>query len=165
MSIIIITGTPGSGKTTISKKLATLLEYKYLDVNQLIKKKKLSQGYDRKRKCQIIDTKLLNKELVSETKKHSNLIIDSHLSHHLPLKHIDLCLITRCNLRLLKQRLKRRDYSKDKIEENLEVEIMEVIPNEVQQKKYNYFFIDTDKKIDYKKLIRKIKRTIKVCQQ
>ena len=38
MRIIIVTGTPGTGKTTIAKKLAKKLNFHYLDVNNVIKK-------------------------------------------------------------------------------------------------------------------------------
>ncbi len=159
MKAIIITGTPGTGKTTVSKKLASLMNYTYIDVNEIIKKQRLSKGYDRKRNCKIIDVKDLSNALVSVIRDSKTpLIIDSHLSHFLSKRYVSLCIITRCNLKLLKSRLKRRDYTKQKIEENLEVEIMEVIPNEAA--KHNCMFIDTDKKLDYKKMIRKIKRLI-----
>ena len=156
MVSIIVTGTPGSGKTTVAMRLAKHLDFLYIDVNKIISKHKLSQGSDRTRKCKIIDTKELNKHLKLIIKQNNNSVIDSHLSHFLPKSSVDLCIITRCNLKLLKSRLKRRDYSKDKIEENIEVEIMEVIPNEVAEKGHDYIFVDTDQKIDYDRLKRKI---------
>ncbi|HII72031.1 TPA: AAA family ATPase [Candidatus Woesearchaeota archaeon] len=160
MTTLIVTGTPGTGKTTVAKKLARLLDYTYIDVNNVISKHNLSQGYDRSRRCKIIDTSQLNKELRKIIKQHDNTIIDSHLSHFLPQSSVDLCLITRCNLKLLSSRLKRRGYPKSKIDENLEVELMEIIPNEVAQKGHDYIFVDTDKKIEYERLIKKIKRSI-----
>ena len=55
MKVICITGTPSTGKTFLSKKLTKRLNYYYLDVNKIIKKYKLSEGYDRKRKTKIVD--------------------------------------------------------------------------------------------------------------
>ena len=105
---IAISGTPGTGKTTLAKKLAKSLNYKYLDVNKLIKSNKLAESYDKKRKCIIIDIKKLNKILIKEIKKNPNLIIDSHLSHYLPKKYLDLCIITKCSLKILEKRLKKK---------------------------------------------------------
>ncbi len=48
---ILVSGTPGTGKTTIAKKIAKQKCYKYIDVNKIISKnKKVVLGYDRKRK-------------------------------------------------------------------------------------------------------------------
>ena len=91
MKIICVTGSVASGKTTISKKLAKSLNFKYIDITELVKKNKIYDGYDKKNKCYIVDTKKLNKfliKLISNSKK--SLIIDSHLSHYLPKKYMDL---------------------------------------------------------------------------
>ncbi len=154
---IVVTGTPGTGKTTLAKRLSKLLGYPYVDVNDIILRYGLSEGYDKERDCKIVDTKELNKILIDIIRSSdSPLVIDSHLAHFLPKRFVSLCIITRCNLKLLRSRLKRRHYSDEKIAENLESEIMEVIPDEVFKKKHNFFFVDTDKKIDYKKLVKKI---------
>lgn len=48
--IIIVTGSVGTGKTTLAKKLAKKYKAKYLDVNKVIEEYKLSEGYDKKKK-------------------------------------------------------------------------------------------------------------------
>jgi len=55
MFTIVITGIPCTGKTTLAKQLAKRLNFHYLDVNKIIKKYKISEGYDKKRKTKIID--------------------------------------------------------------------------------------------------------------
>jgi adenylate kinase len=156
--VIIITGTPGTGKTTVAKKLAKLLGYRYIDVNQVIAHNKLSEGYDRKRKCKIIDAKKLNKALVDVINDGKDgLVIDSHLSHFLPNRYVDVCIVTRCKLKTLKRRLTIRGYDPEKIHENLESEIFEVCLTEAKEKKHKIVEVSTDKQIDYKKLIKKIK--------
>ena len=134
MKLLAVTGTPCTGKTTLAKKLSKKLNYEYVDVNKLIEKNKLSSGYDRKRKCKIIDIKKLNNFLVNKIIKKSkkNLVIDSHLSHYLPKKYVDLCIVTKCDLKELNKRLKKRKYNKDKIKENLECEIFDVCLNEAK---------------------------------
>jgi adenylate kinase len=147
MKTIIVTGTPGTGKTTLAKKLSKKLNYKYIDVNEVIKENKLKEGYDRKNKCYIIDIKKLNKSLIKIIEKSkNNLIIDSHLSHYLPKKYVDLCIVTKCNLKKLKSRLeKNRKYSKAKVRENLDCEIFDVCLNEARDAKHKVIVIDTTK--------------------
>ena len=68
---IIVTGSVGTGKTTLAKKLAKDLNHKYIDVNKIISENKLDEGYDEERKCKIIDTKKLNKVLIVMIKKEN----------------------------------------------------------------------------------------------
>lgn len=159
MKTIIVTGTPGTGKTTVAIQLAKKIKYQYVDVNNIIKKEKLSSGYDRKNKCKIIDEKKLSNVIVKMIKNaESGLVIDSHLSHHIPFSAVDICIVTKCNLKLLKRRLSRRKYGKKKIRDNLDCEIFDVCLNEAKETSHNTIIVETDKKLDYEKLIRKIKR-------
>ncbi len=146
--IVIVTGSVGTGKTTLSKKLAKQHKYDYLDVNSLIKKKKFHSDYDRKKRCYIVDTKKLNKELIKiiKSSKNQTLIIDSHLSHYLPKKHVDLCIVTKCDLKVLNKRLKKRSYNKQKIRENLDCEIFDICLNEAKEKGHKVVVVDTTKK-------------------
>ncbi len=145
--VIIITGTPCTGKTIYSKKLAKKLSYDYLDANKIIKAEKLYESYDRKNKCFVVDIKKLNKFLIKliqkkskekiksksqkenktkERSKSRRIIIDFHLSHYLPSKYVDKCIVMRCDPKILRKRLEKRGYSKRKVEENLQAEIMEI---------------------------------------
>jgi len=144
LKVIIVTGTPGTGKTLIAKKIAKIMNYKYLDVTKLIKKNKIFDDFDKKRKCYVIDTKKLNKFLISLIKKSKdNLVIDSHLSHFLPKKYVNLCIVTKCELKILKKRLQKRKYSKEKIKENLQSEIFDICLNEAKENKHKIIIFNT----------------------
>ena len=157
MKIIIITGTPGTGKTVLAKKLANLLNFTYIDVNLIIKTNKLSLNYDKKRSTYIINTNKLNRILISLVKNtKKSLIIDSHLSHYLPSKLVDLCIVTKCDLKVLIKRLKKRKYSLNKIRENIDSEIFDICLNETIENNHNIMIIYTSKKINYKKIVKKI---------
>ncbi|MCD4666948.1 adenylate kinase family protein [archaeon] len=142
--IIILTGSVCSGKTTIAKKLAKEKKYNYLNLTDFIKENKLYDSYDKKDKSYVVDTKKLNKALIKVIK--NNLIIDGHLSHYLPSKYVDLCIVTKCNLKVLKNRLNKRKYSKQKIEDNLEAEILDTCLNEAKENKHKIKVIYTSKK-------------------
>jgi adenylate kinase len=112
-----------------------------------VQKYKLADGYDRRRKSKIVDVKKLNKiliKIIKESKK--TLIIDSHLGHYLPKEHVKICVICKCNVKELTNRLKKRGYGKTKIEENIEAEIMDVCLNEAREAGHKIKVVDTSVK-------------------
>ena len=155
MKIICVTGSVGAGKTYLSKKLAKSLKFDYVDVNLLIKKNKLYDSYDKKTRSYVVDEKKLTKFLEKNIKKNS--VIDSHLSHYLSKKFVDLCIVTKCDIKILNNRLKKRKYSKEKIQDNLEVEILDVILIEAKENKHNILVVDTSKGYDIKDIIKYVK--------
>ena len=151
MKTICVTGAVGTGKTELSKKLAKHLKFEYLDVSKL--KNKLSEGYDKEKKCEIIDIKKLNKFLIEKIKSSGNIIIDSHMSHYLPKKYVDLCIVTKCEIKVLKNRLKKRNYSLSKIKDNIEAEIFDVCLLEAKKRKHEILVVDTTKGYKIKEII------------
>jgi adenylate kinase len=125
--IISISGAPGTGKTDIAKALGKLLGWKVIHLNDLAAKKTLYIGYDLKRKCKVVDLDALTEEIGKERRKHKNLILESHYAHEM---NSDMVVILRCHPKELKKRLEKKNWSKKKIQENLEAEIMEVCRQE-----------------------------------
>lgn len=144
LKAIIVTGSVCSGKTTLAKKLAKRRNYKYVDINKIIKENKLAESYDAILDSYIVDEdKLVEvlKDLIKKSKKQ--LIIDSHMSHHLPKDYVELCLVTKCELKELKRRLQARKYSEAKIRNNLDAEIFDVCLIEAKEAGHNIRVIDT----------------------
>lgn len=165
MNVICVTGTPGTGKTTLSKRLAKKLDYYYLDVNKFIFKHRLSEGYDKIRRTKIVDVKKLNKKLINGIKnfqksktKFKGMIIDSHLSHYLPRKYVDFCIVAKCGIKELNKRLKKKRFHKEKISENIEAEIFNVCLDEARHKKHRIIAVDTTKSFNINAVIPKIKK-------
>lgn len=158
MAVIIISGTPGTGKTALARLIEKRLRYERIDVNNLVAAKRLSEGYDKKRGCQIVDTDKLNKELIRiiGSSKSKNLVIDSHLSHYLPPKYVDLCIVAKCSLKELKRRLDKRYKDKAKVRENLESEIFDICYNEAKELGHRVFVVDTSKKVDFARIKAKL---------
>jgi len=148
---IIITGTPATGKTEISKELSKLLNYELIDVKKLINKNpQLVEKIENKVK--IIKPKL--KQVLKKMLK-KDCIIETHLIEYIP--KADIIIILRTNPLVLKKRLEERKYSKAKIAENLEVELIDYFTQSTKLKKVIEF--DTSKgnaKSNAKKLLKKI---------
>jgi adenylate kinase len=157
VKLIIVTGTPGTGKTTISTWLSKKLKIPRLDLHDYYKQ--ISTKYDRSCKCYDIDIKKFEK-LIKEKLKESNLILDSHISHLLPKKIVNLCIVVTCsNLKKLESRLKERNYFKNKVRENLDSEIFQVCLNEAKEK-HNIIVVDTSKSFNKKSLISEVENGI-----
>ncbi|MFP4112281.1 MAG: AAA family ATPase [Candidatus Woesearchaeota archaeon] len=149
--IIAVTGTPGTGKTTLAKKLAKRLGYKLFDVNKFLDENKSAiSGFDYNRDSKIIDVNKLTKDIKRFIKENDirDIVIDSHMSHILPKNIVDLVIVARTNLKVLKKRLEKRKYSKEKVRENLDSEIFEICLNETIEKKHKFIQIDTTNNID-----------------
>lgn len=138
--IIALTGTPGTGKTTVAKLLAKSMKARIID----IKKESMltKHSYDKKRKSKEIDTELLQKAIDKKISASKTVIIEGHLSHFLKS---DIIIILRTDPGILEKRLKKRRWSKEKIIENIEAEILDVITIESLAKPSKIIEIDTSK--------------------
>ncbi|NVM34804.1 MAG: AAA family ATPase [Candidatus Lokiarchaeota archaeon] len=129
MKNIIISGTPGCGKTSVAKEISNLIDAKIISLNELAISDKFSFEYDKERKTYIVDFEIflpyvLNR--IEEIKQESPpyLIIESHFSDIIPEKFIDYVFILRCDPDELFKRLEKKDYNIKKITENIQAEIL-----------------------------------------
>ncbi len=137
---IAITGTPGTGKSDTARLLGQKLGWHVIHLSKFVKEKRLYTEWDRARKCWIVDEKGLIREI---GKIRENLIIEGHFAHILPS---DLVIVLRSDPKVIRKRLKKRGWSKAKIEENVEAEIMEICKTEAAQMNKNVIEIDTTSK-------------------
>ena len=131
MANYALTGTPGTGKTSLKKHL-----------NKKIIS--LSEYYE-----QASEGKTDNGEWIVDIEKLDNILEDSdcnffegNFSHK--LDKIDKVIVLRCDPQILEKRLESRNYSKNKVRENLEAEAIGVIYSEAIEiiDKTNVFQID-----------------------
>ena len=142
--VIALTGTPGAGKTSIAKILARA-GWLRLELNKLVKKEKLYSGWDKKRKTWIVDERKLKKFVADFISKNheKNIVVDSHISHILPTKFFTQVFVLRCEPKILEKRLKKKNWSREKIRENVEAEIIGLIEFEAREKHKKVFSINT----------------------
>ncbi len=134
-SKICITGTPGTGKTTISKILAEKLNITYMNINEFAEKKGLI--HIDKNNNKEIDPKKLCPELKKIKQK---VIIDSHIAQN--CKN-DIVFVLRTNPEELEKRLKKRKWNNNKIKTNIKAEILDSCLIDAIETNENVYEIDT----------------------
>ena len=144
--LIGLTGTPGTGKTSVGKLLEKSRGWKVIYLNDLIKEEKLYSEIDEKRDAVVADMELVRARLAEileaeenrkdtgddkvemekeeeEEEKEEIIILESHLAHHIA----DTVIVLRAYPPELKKRLEKRGYSEDKVNENAEAEAIDLI--------------------------------------
>ncbi len=124
---IAITGTPGSGKTSVAEfgltnsnrdwPLSIISDKELAEKNGFLGKIDSNDG------AQPIDVERLVTTLSEQWAQspEDDTLIDGHLSHLLP---VDAIVIIRCNPEVLQVRMQDRGWSKSKIDENAEWELL-----------------------------------------
>ena len=152
MKFIIISGTPGTGKTTISNHLCNYVNAEVISLNKLILERNYVLEYDDERETSIVDEVKLNKNMERIIEDYSSkssdyLIIESHFTDVISESFMDFIIILRCHPDELYKRLKKRGYKKKKIIENIQSEILGSSVNYFIEKNLNLqlYEIDTTK--------------------
>lgn len=139
---ILITGTPGVGKTTHSNLLITSnnssrnppLELKLINIGEFVKENECFEGWDDQWQSYIVDDdKLLDALEPHLTSPLGGIILDWHSSSLFPERWFDLIIVLRTPHTKLWDRLEKRGYELRKIQENNQAEIMGECWNEASQ--------------------------------
>lgn len=135
---IIITGTPGTGKTIVSDKLGKKLKLEVLHVTDFVKQNNI--GTKSKNEKEIdVDIYKLKKALLNKKG-----IIESHLLCEFNLKD-SVVIVLRCDPKILIKRLSKRHYPQNKVRENTEAEAIDYC-TQLAEKNYDQVFeVDTTK--------------------
>lgn len=121
--LIAVSGTPGTGKTRLSKRLARELGLDYVSLGEFAREHNLITGRDKKRQTDEVDVARLKRF------KFSDAVLDGHFSHDLKA---DVKIILRLHPKKLSRRLKTKGWSEKKIRENCEAEAMGIIADEAK---------------------------------
>ncbi|KAF8898590.1 P-loop containing nucleoside triphosphate hydrolase protein [Infundibulicybe gibba] len=131
--VIIITGTPGTGKTTHAEMLAeeSPVPLKHVNVSEWVREKGLYEDFDEEWQSYNVDEDKLLDEL-EPLIVEGGVILDWHTCEVFPERWADLVVVLRCDHSQLWDRLEKRGYPLKKIQENNSAEIMEVVLDEAR---------------------------------
>lgn len=129
-----LTGTPGTGKTTVSK----LLDFEVIHLNEYMHENSIGREIENGELEVDIDELKQDQPEASE-----DVIIEGHLSHFLDL---DYCIVLRTRPDVLRERLEARDYSSEKVGDNVESEKLDIILSQAVRDQEKVFEVDTTDK-------------------
>jgi len=128
-----LTGTPGTGKTSVAEELESR-SYEVAHLNQLLEQRGIgSSGEERE-----VDVEEMRERLELDVE-----VVEGHLSHFLS---VDVCVVLRCRPDVLRERLSGRGYSDEKVSENLRAEALDVVLQQSVESQDTVVEIDTTDK-------------------
>ena len=164
---ILITGTPGTGKTATAALCASTIDgggkLSHVDCSKLVVEKQLHLERNEEFDTWMLDDDALCDELEEQMAKGGN-IIDFHTVDFFPERWFDLVLVLRTDNTVLYDRLQKRGYSQKKITENIECEIMQVLLEEARES-YNLNIVHEVRSDNVDDLENNVELIEKWCQQ
>ena len=126
--IIVLTGTPGVGKTVVAKALASRLKAQYVSLADLVKEGNLVLEVNEARDTVVADLKKLSRSVRDILKKSmSCVVVEGHYAPDVVLKSLmPYVFVLRRDPEKLKAEFEARSYDERKISENLASEILDV---------------------------------------
>ncbi|KAJ8597015.1 P-loop containing nucleoside triphosphate hydrolase protein [Rhizopogon salebrosus TDB-379] len=130
--VIIITGTPGTGKSTHAQLLVdeSPVPLQHINVGQMVKDKGFYHDFDEQWQSYTVDEDKAHE--LEPLASAGGIILDWHTCEIFPERWADLVIVLCCNHTMLWDRLEKRNYPLKKIQENNEAEIMEVVLQEAR---------------------------------
>lgn len=126
--VVVIAGVPGVGKSTVAVAVAERLGCPVIGVSELAVKEGALLGRDEDRDTDIVDLPRL-KEIIAEAVSATEgpIIVEGHYAYDVvPSDLVSHALILRRAPWILKEELRERGYSNEKISENVEAELLDV---------------------------------------
>jgi len=126
--VILITGTPCTGKTTTAKQLTQKLNAEYINLTDFAKAHNLILGEDKERQTTIIDEQAMRKKLKETIEKsnYANIIVDGHYAASVTSNsQVTNVFVLRRNPIELKEFMQKCGFSEAKLYENLSAEILD----------------------------------------
>ena len=127
--VILITGTPCTGKSTVANQLTAELNALYINLTELAKTHSLTMGEDKTRNTIIVDEEKMCKktaETIGGTEK-TTVIVDGHYAAAVvPKRYVTYVFVLRRNPIELRKFMEKRGFSDVKLRENIASEILDV---------------------------------------
>lgn len=127
---LLITGTPGTGKSTLSAQVAERCGLVHVDVSQFAIEHQLVEGWDEQLATNILDEDGVLDALEPDMSGPKGRVVDYHSSELFPERWFDIVFVLRTDNSVLHPRLVARGYSNEKVTANVECEIFQVCLDE-----------------------------------
>jgi adenylate kinase len=132
---ILVTGTPGTGKTSLCQMLQDELGLTHVDIGKVVKEEKFFSEYDATYGSNMMDEddedRLL--DYLEPIMMRGGVVCDFHSSNLFPRRWFGCVLVLRVDTDKIFDRLTARGYSEEKRAENLEAEIQGVCEDEARE--------------------------------
>ncbi|XP_056643605.1 adenylate kinase isoenzyme 6 [Diorhabda sublineata] len=128
---ILITGTPGVGKSTLCAQLAEVTGLQWLEISKIAKDYNCLEEFDEVYQCPYLDEDKLLDGLEEVMCKGGN-IVDYHCNELFPERWFDVVFVLRADNTVLYDRLTARGYTGKKLEDNVQCEIFQTILEEAR---------------------------------
>ena len=129
---VLVTGTPGTGKTTLAAQLAERTGFEHINVAELVKARGLHDGYDAE-----FDTLIMDEDKVCDELEvllgTGGKVVDHHSCDFFPERWFDVVAVLQTDNTVLYDRLSARGYAQNKISENVTCEIMQVVVDQARE--------------------------------
>ncbi|NWS49267.1 KAD6 kinase, partial [Probosciger aterrimus] len=126
---VLLTGTPGVGKTTLGKELASRTGMAYVNVGDMAKDGELYEGFDEEYDCPILDEDRVIDEL-EDKMNEGGVIVDYHGCDFFPERWFHIVFVLRTENSFLYDRLESRGYKGKKLQDNIQCEIFQTLYEE-----------------------------------
>ena len=122
---IVISGCPGTGKTTLSSRLAKIIGAELVGLGELVEREKLYSHVDAERNTKVADLDRLIPRLVELIEASEGfVIVEGHYSDIVPSEYVHVAIVLRTHPKTLKKRLESKGWKEKKIIENVQAEIL-----------------------------------------
>ena len=123
--IILISGTPGTGETTIAQLLKEKITAKHINLTEIAIKNNFILETDEERQTKVVDIEKLISFIINLINNiPDDIIIEGHYADIIPDSYTSILIILRTEPHVLEQRLKEKHFVLSKIRENLQSEIL-----------------------------------------